>query len=136
MDLFDFFFPEQAEASHLRRISSTLSRQSATSGSAAATARQASSEVAELRGDVKFLTLVLAAILKRLSETETMTMADVSDLVGEIDRLDGLPDGGLDPGVLRGMLGVMKQQPETPPAAGPEEIKIVTSPYRPRRYRR
>lgn len=135
MDLFDFFFPEQAEAAHLRRISSSLSRQHATSGEAAATAREASGQVAELRSDVRFLSLVLATILRRLAETETMSLADVKDLVDDIDRLDGLPDGGLDPGVLRGMLGVMKQtQAEAP--AGPDEIKIVTTPYKPIRFRR
>ena len=62
-----------------------------------------------------------------------MSLADVSDLLGEIDGLDGVPDGGLNPGVLRGMLGVLKEN--APPAAesGPEKIKIDTGPIRYRR---
>ena len=94
MDMFDFFFPEQAEATHLRRISNRLSHSQISSRAAADTARRAADEVEDLRSDVAFLTLVMTAILKRLAENETMSLADVSDLLNEIDGLDGLPDGG------------------------------------------
>ncbi len=133
MDLFDFFFPEQAEAAHLRRISSNLSRGQHSTRAAADTARRAVDEVLDLRSDVAFLTLVITAILKRLAENETMSLADVSDLLNEIDALDGLPDGGLNPGVLRGMLGVLKESPPQEPESSLEQIKIDT---RPVRYRR
>lgn len=49
------------------------------------------------------------AILKRLTETKTMSLADVQDLLTEVDAMDGVGDGGLEPGVLRGLLGVLKQ---------------------------
>lgn len=62
-----------------------------------------------MKEDIRFLSMVLAAILKRLSETKTMSLADVQDLIGEVDKLDGAEDSGLDPGVLRGLLGVLKQ---------------------------
>ena len=133
MDMFDFFFPEQAEATHLRRISSSLSRSQNSTRAMANTARRAADDVADLRSDVAFLTLVLAAILKRLTEKETMSLADVSDLLIDIDGLDGLPDGGLNPGVLRGMLGVLKESPQQERESGLEQIKIDT---RPIRYRR
>jgi hypothetical protein len=133
VDLFDFFFPEQAEAAHLRRISSNLSRSQSSTRAAADTARRAADDVVELRSDVAFLALVLAAILKRLAENETMSLADVSDLLDEIDGLDGLPDGGLNPGVLRGMLGVLKESPPREPESSPEQFKIDTGPTRYRR---
>jgi hypothetical protein len=133
MDMFDFFFPEQAEAAHLRRISRNLSRSQYSAHAAADTARRIADDVADLRNDVAFLTLVLTAVLKRLTENETMSLADVSDLLREIDGLDGLPDGGLNPGVLRGMLGVLKESPPQEPEPSLEEFKIDTGPIRYRR---
>ena len=133
MDMFDFFFPEQAEATHLRRISNRLSHSQISSRAAADTARRAADEVEDLRSDVAFLTLVMTAILKRLAENETMSLADVSDLLNEIDGLDGLPDGGLNPGVLRGMLGVLKEPPPEEAESSPEQIKIDPGPIRYRR---
>lgn len=72
--------------------------------------------------------MVLATILKRLSETKTMSLSDVQDLIGEVDKLDGVADGGLEPGVLRGLLGVLKQASEE--ETGAEKLpKIVAEPY-------
>ena len=104
MDLFDFFFPEQAQATHLRAI--------AKRGSLAPNVRHhrrddQTDEIKALKEDVNFLTLVLVALLRRFTETETASLADVQDLLEEIDGLDGVADGGLDPGVLRGL--VLKQ---------------------------
>jgi hypothetical protein len=127
LDLFDFFFPEQAQASHLRKIAK---QRSVSSGPAGGTAQ--SSELQALRDDVGFLTLVITALLRRLSETETLSLADVQDLLDEIDALDGVADGGLDPGVLRGLLGVLKNENEDQAEADNEEFNIVTTP----RYRR
>ena len=129
MDLFDFFFPEQAQATHLRAI--------AKRGSLAPTVRHHRSddqtdEIKALKEDVNFLTLVLVALLRRFTETETASLADVQDLLEEIDGLDGVADGGLDPGVLRGLLGVLKQANAEEAPSGNEEFKIVTTP----RYRR
>ena len=129
MDLFDFFFPEQAQATHLRAI--------AKRGSLASTDRHhrrddKTDEIKALKEDVNFLTLVLVALLRRFTETETASLADVQDLLEEIDGLDGVADGGLDPGVLRGLLGVLKQANAEEAPSGNEEFKIVTSP----RYRR
>ena len=129
MDLFDFFFPEQAQATHLRAI--------AKRGSLASTDRHhrrddKADEIKALKEDVNFLTLVLVALLRRFTETETASLADVQDLLEEIDGLDGVADGGLDPGVLRGLLGVLKQANAEEAPSGNEEFKIVTTP----RYRR
>ena len=56
----------------------------------------------------------------------------MQDLLDEIDGLDGVADGGLDPGVLRGLLGVMKESNDRQGDASNEEFKIVTT----SRYRR
>ena len=129
MDLFEFFFPEQAQATHLRAI--------AKRGSLAPNVRHhrgddQTDEIKALKEDVNFLTLVLVALLRRFTETETASLADVQDLLEEIDGLDGVADGGLDPGVLRGLLGVLKQANAEEAPSGNEEFKIVTTP----RYRR
>ena len=133
MDLYDFFFPEQAEAGHLRSISRSMARSGSSSRAAETSARRAVDEVAELRTDVRFLSLVIATILKRLAENETMSLVDLADLINEIDGLDGVSDGGLDLGVLRGILGVLKQ--EIAEEAEEEQINIVTEPTWPSRYR-
>ncbi len=105
MDLFDFFFPEQAQAAHLRTIAT---RRSFAPVSTSRTTSQ-SDEISELKTDIAFLTLVLTVILKRLAETKSLSLVDVQDLLDDVDGLDGLADGGLDPGVLRGLLGVLKE---------------------------
>ena len=126
MDLFDFFFPEQAQASHLRKIARqrSLPRRPAVSDN--------SQEVEALRDDVKFLTLVVTALLRRLTETETASPADIQDLIDEIDGLDGVADGGLDPGVLRGLLGVLKGDAEDNDSDDDGIQIISTSRYRDR----
>ncbi|MEE2642709.1 MAG: hypothetical protein VX768_18920 [Planctomycetota bacterium] len=133
MDFYDFFFPEQAQAAHLRKIANQnsiqlrkLNRHRPDSGQ-----QSSSAEVQELQEDVRFLTMVIAALLRRFTETETASLADIRDLLDEIDGLDGAADGGLDPGVLRGLLGILKASGAEAPEPDDEEIRIVTTP----RYR-
>ncbi|MCH2182377.1 MAG: hypothetical protein MK108_10260 [Mariniblastus sp.] len=122
MDFFDFFFPEQAQATHLRDIarSSKMSRRASTRVSGKL------NELSELQEDVKFLTLVVAALVKRLTETETLNLVDLKDLIEEIDQLDGELDGNLEPGVLRGILGLLKERDPSEPddSDGEEPIQI------------
>jgi len=135
MDMLDYFFPEQSQAAHLRKISRSMASSASSSSSAAAYAQRNAGELSDLRSDVRFLTLVIAAILKRLAEQETMSLGDVSDLLGEIDGLDGVADSGLQPDILRGILGAIRQEPvrqqDAPEEINLAEINIVTTP----RYR-
>jgi hypothetical protein len=129
LDLFDFFYPQQAMASHLRKIA-----QRRPIVSRPVTGSVQSADVTELQDDVRFLTLVITALLRRFSETETASLADVQDLLDEIDGLDGVANSGLEPGVLRGLLGVLKDSSEdqSDADADADEFKIVTPP----RYRK
>jgi len=128
VDLYDFFFPEQAQATHLRQIAKHGSFSNRPSRGS-----DQSSDLEALRDDVQFLTLVIVALLRRSTETETLSLADVRDLLDEIDALDGVADGGLDPGVLRGLLGVLKVEKDGQAGNANEEFKIVThSRYRKR----
>ncbi len=124
MDLFDFFFPEQAQATHLRKI--------ANRGSRAPIKSIDTDRVEVLQRDVQFLSLVLASILKRLDETKTMSLGDVKDILTDVDSLDGVADNGLDPRVLRGLLGAIDPQDSDEASDEDDEFKIITAP----RYRR
>ncbi len=125
MDFFDFMFPEQAEATHLRSISNQLRSNALARNRNARSAGQAAAgttaELEELQGDVRFLSMVLLAVVKRLSEEETLSVADLADLFDEIDGLDGTADGGLDVNVLRGALGAVRAaeapEPDEPDTA-------------------
>ena len=106
MDEFlEFFYPEHAQAKYLREIASSQRSQ-------ARTVAGSFNEIETLKKDVRFLTLILATILKRLEETKTMSLADVQDLTNKIDSHDGFLDQGLPPSVLRGLLGMIKQESE------------------------
>jgi hypothetical protein len=134
MDMFDFFFPEQAEAKHLRTISQQLAASNRVNARGAQIAQNVAADVAGLRKDLEFLTMVLLAIVKRMSETQLMSMADLADILKQVDGMDGEQDGGLDVGILRGMLGVLRQ-PETPkPGVAPPTAGVA--PPRLMRYRR
>ncbi|MGB2501624.1 MAG: hypothetical protein ACPIA2_18155, partial [Mariniblastus sp.] len=83
MDLYDFFFPEQAQAKHLRKIARNLSPQRLEFPMAS----PGESSDSSLRQDLNFLALVLTAILKRLDETKTLSIGDVKDLLNEVDGM-------------------------------------------------
>jgi len=131
VDLYDFFFPEQAQATHLRKIARHLSPRSLEFPMSSPEEAADSS----LRRDLNFLTLVLTAILKRLDETKTLSVGDVKDLLNEVDGMDGVTDTGLPPNMLRGLLGAVDVNADVGEADTEEdrsEFQIETTP----RYRR
>lgn len=127
MDWFDFFYPEQAQAKYLRRIAA---KQSIAPNSLPNQSSRHEQDILSLKNDVKFLTLVLMAILKRLGETETLSLTDLKDLLDEIDKLDGLADGGLEPAVLKGLLGVVQQAASSTATAEETDLKLIAETVR------
>ena len=102
MDLFDFFFPEQAQASHLRKIANNRRQTKPVNAG--------TDKIDSLQRDVNFLALVLTSVLKRLDETKTLSLGDVQDILNDVDTMDGIADNGLDPKMLRGLLGALDRK--------------------------
>ena len=97
MSLFDFFFPEQAQAAHLRRVADNSSRSQTQARLAQArttrTNLDLSKRVGELEGEVAELTIILEAVLECASEDGSLTRAALARKVAEIDARDGVIDG-------------------------------------------
>lgn len=117
MSLFDFFFPEQAQAAHLRRLADQsgaqlrklhrAGRQAASQDSLA----QLQERVDRLRGDLGFVTLVLGSLVARLDRQGVVTRADLQAAMSEVDGLDDLSDGQLDIERLKAVLSSRQQSP-------------------------
>jgi len=107
MSLFDFFFPEQAQATHLRSIANSARYQRRRSARASAggppppQVAALEQRVAALEADLGFTSLVLAAVMARLDARGHVTNAEVKSLIAELDALDGVNDGRLDVSYLR-----------------------------------
>jgi hypothetical protein len=99
MSLYDFFFPEQAQATHLRRIAEQQ-------GFAVARNRRASvnleARVRALENDLGYVTSVLGSVLDNLDAKGVVTRQDLKEAMAVLDAIDGVQDGKLDINVLRG----------------------------------
>ena len=97
MSLFDFFFPEEAQASHLRRLADTASLAHTQARLAQARSDRsrlgAEKRVREVEEDVAQLTIVMEALLELFSEQGAVTRSDLARKVAEIDARDGVIDG-------------------------------------------
>ena len=89
MSLFDFFFPEEAQASHLRSLAESNSLVLTQARLARARAEQtclsAEKRVAELETEVGELTIVVEALLEILEEQGVLSKVDLARKIGEID---------------------------------------------------
>jgi len=96
MSLFDFFFPQQAAASHLRAMREqqyeAMRRSANTRVGESETAEQ---RISELERDVGFLSLMLAGLLDLLEERGTVSREDVRKRLEALDLIDGVRDGRL-----------------------------------------
>lgn len=97
MSLFDFLFPEQAQASHLRQLAE--SNKVANTQARLARSRQqkthSSSEVRikDLEDEVAQLTITIEALLEKLSDDGSLTRSELAQKIAEIDARDGIIDG-------------------------------------------
>ncbi len=107
MSFFDFFFPEQAQASHLRSIAdrSRLEqrRSRSTAASSASNTAALTKRVEDLESDLGFVSLLLGSVMAQLDERGHISRDDLKELIKEVDGADGVEDGRLDVGVLRGL---------------------------------
>ncbi len=109
MSLFDFFFPEQAQASHLRRLADQQHRSHAhTNRTDRRTQEQQfrlvelEDRVLELERDLGFVALLLGSILHVPDKNGVVTRQDVCSALEQLDAHDGFKDGKLDIDCLRG----------------------------------
>lgn len=112
MSLFDFFFPEQAQASHLRRLAEQQdwSRRQARRNDARAERESEArdSRVTELEGrvqelerDLGFVALLLGSLLHTANKKGVVTRHEVASALESLDAGDGARDGMLDIEALR-----------------------------------
>ena len=126
MGLFEMFFPEQAQAVHLRNLSQTMvsSMMRSSRGN-----RHADKRIDEVAEDTAFLALVTFSMLRFLMKKGIVTEEEFKAHLAKLDELDGVRDGELDPAILRGALGLIKEPPPPPapmarPAPKPRFRKI------------
>lgn len=101
MSLFDFFFPEQAQASYLRDIAEQQTRSTIRQSHAS---HNLESRVKHLEADLGYVTLLLGSILDKLDEKGVVTRQDLKDATSALDAVDGVRDGKLDINILRNTL--------------------------------
>lgn len=112
MGLFDFFFPEQAQAHRLRELVDQQRHmlrktrtEARTSVQAKSTLDQLQKEVQTLRNDLGYVTLLLGAIVDQLDAKGTLTRAELRETVEAIDMVDDVEDGKLDIEALKDAVG-------------------------------
>jgi hypothetical protein len=97
MSLYDFFFPDAAQAEHLRKIAGEAEQANRIRAHGAVSLEQQNQQlyekVARLERDVGALALVVASILKRLDEKGQVTRDEVKDTIQKLDLLDKVRDG-------------------------------------------
>ncbi len=110
MGLKEFFFPEYAEAQNLKKVSRQMARKSRTGRRASKKASEAQKELENMEEDLGFLALVLMSLFNRLVEKDIISRDEVRDQLSEIDSLDGVEDGKLDLDMVRGAMGMARDE--------------------------
>jgi len=101
MSLFDFLFPEQAAASHLRRMADRQALDDRRNRIRDRGAENLERRIEDLEHDIGVLSLALAAILETANENGVISRDEIRNKISELDVLDGFRDGKLDVSVLR-----------------------------------
>jgi hypothetical protein len=100
MSLYDFFFPEQAQATHLREIARSQRTGKRDSRSRK---RESKKRIDDLEDDLGYVALVLGSLLQKLDEKGHVTRDEARAVMSELDGLDGAQDGKLDINILKGI---------------------------------
>ena len=103
MSLFDFFFPDQAQASHLRDIARSQRLQASRTHARAGRDPEMSDlkdqlasahrEIDELRDELGEAALVIEALIEKLELATVITREELAALAREVDARDGVVDG-------------------------------------------
>ena len=108
MSLFDFFFPEWAEASHLRRIADNSDLQEQRNRvahyrdrHARLADRSARKRIEELERELGQSALVIEALIELLEESGSVERSAIATRVHELDARDGVVDGRITPEAKR-----------------------------------
>lgn len=108
MSLFDFLFPEQAQASYLRQLASNNAQQTALMRSQQYTEQlrrkqavrlntKAEDRVKELEIELAQSALVIESLISLLEEKNLVTREELKQRTSQIDAADGVIDGRITP---------------------------------------
>jgi len=108
MSLFDFLFPEQAQASYLRQLASNNAQQTALMRSQQYTEQlqrkqavrlntKAEDRVKELEIELAQSVLVIESLISLLEEKNLLTREELKQRTSQIDAADGVVDGRITP---------------------------------------
>jgi len=108
MSLFDFLFPEQAQASYLRQLASNNAQQTALMRSQQYTEQlrskqavrlntKAEDRVKELEVELAQAALVIESLISLLEEKNLVTREELKQRTSQIDAADGVIDGRITP---------------------------------------
>ncbi len=102
MSLYDFFFPEQAQASHLRSIANSQRVRNRPVRRKRPNPETAN-RLESLEEDIGYLALMMGAIINKIDEKGVVTREELKDVISELDGLDGVQDGKLNIDILKGI---------------------------------
>lgn len=108
MSFFDFFFPEQAQASHLRRLADQAHQQSASQHRErvavvqkhrleTSLTRSLEQRIERLERELGEAGLVVEALLELLEQAGVVSRSELAARTADIDSRDGVVDGRMTP---------------------------------------
>jgi len=98
MGLQEWFFPEQSQARHMKRLADAMTRQAMRRSGPSKKVLQM------IEQDMDFLALLVAILIIALERKGLVSRDEITALFAEIDAMDGKMDGKLDLRVLRKLL--------------------------------
>jgi nanoRNase/pAp phosphatase (c-di-AMP/oligoRNAs hydrolase) len=123
MSIFDFIFPEQAQASHLRdiadsssKIANSMRNKEANESNSVVKITVLQRRIGKLEDDVAMLSMINTLLIKKYIKDTGYSVEKLRAELAEIDKLDGGQGGGFDTGSMRKMLGIPLHDGNATPA--------------------
>jgi hypothetical protein len=98
-----------AQADRIRSLTHALMSQGAQISNQSSKVKQ---EAARIDAEIGFLSLIVAATLRTLSDKGLVTTAEVLSKLDSVDAADGVKDGKITVDILRAILGVPRPAPQ------------------------